>query len=98
MKTKRHEDKLGYNPDTIPRKPNTRYVVSKQSRALFDKVVGRSKNVKRIDECGDDAHKWAKLFVETVVKNNIKIDVGYMIGWFANVIERSNDVRNRNKG
>jgi len=43
MKTKRQNDKLGYNPETIPLKPNTRYVVSEQSRELWDKFMNSKK-------------------------------------------------------
>jgi hypothetical protein len=50
MRTKRHEDKLGYNPNTIPQKPNTRYVVSEQSRELFEKVVGEKLTMQHVDE------------------------------------------------
>lgn len=39
MKTKRHNDKNGYNPQTVPLKPNTRYVVSEKSRKLWDAVM-----------------------------------------------------------
>jgi hypothetical protein len=47
MKTKRHNDKNGYNPQTIPLKPNTRYVVSDESKYLFDAVLNKTKGMSR---------------------------------------------------
>ena len=47
-------------------------------------------------ELGDDALKWAEAFDATKNENNWtldQIDVGLMIGWFANAIEVSNDTR-----
>ncbi len=42
--------------------------------------------------CRDDASKWAAAFCE-IVKDRQAIDEGLMIGWFANAIEHSYDVR-----
>lgn len=44
---------------------------------------------------GDDAAKWAEAFQQIVVRRGVKIDEGLMIGWFANAIEHSSDVRHR---
>lgn len=45
--------------------------------------------------CRDDAGKWAAAFCE--IANNLghDIDEGWMIGWFANAIEHSHDIRTR---
>lgn len=43
--------------------------------------------------CGDDAAKWARAFQAIIVPNSGSIDEGLMIGWFANAIEHSSDVR-----
>ena len=50
MKTKRYDDKLGYNPKTIPLKPNTRYVISEKSKELWDAVVGKKLKTQHVDE------------------------------------------------
>lgn len=42
--------------------------------------------------CLDDASKWAAAFCEIISDGRI-IDEGLMIGWFANAIENSYDVR-----
>lgn len=43
---------------------------------------------------GDDATKWAAAFVQIAEKQGHHgIDEGWMIGWFANAIEHSGDVR-----
>jgi hypothetical protein len=47
MKTKRYDDKLGYNPKTKTLKPNTRYVVSEESKYLFDAVLNKTKGMSR---------------------------------------------------
>ena len=44
--------------------------------------------------CGDDASKWAKAFRQTAIKLGYSdMDEGWLIGWFANAIEYSADVR-----
>lgn len=44
--------------------------------------------------CSDDARKWATAFCQHVAKYKPeKIDEEWMIGWFANAIEHSYDVR-----
>ncbi len=43
----------------------------------------------------DDAGKWADAFVEIVLKGGVEIDQALMIGWFANAIESSYDLRRR---
>lgn len=44
--------------------------------------------------CRDDAAKWAAAFVQHAEKlGHHGIDEGWMIGWFANAIEHSHDVR-----
>ena len=44
--------------------------------------------------CRDDAAKWAAAFCEIAASLGHKgIDEGWMIGWFANAIEHSYDVR-----
>ena len=43
---------------------------------------------------GDDAAKWAAAFVQHATKlGHSGIDERWMIGWFANAIEHSSDVR-----
>lgn len=43
---------------------------------------------------GDDATKWAAAFCQIATKiGHPGIDEGWMIGWFANAIEHSSDVR-----
>ena len=43
---------------------------------------------------GDDAAKWAAAFCQRAKKyGGHDIDEGWMIGWFANAIEHSHDVR-----
>lgn len=44
--------------------------------------------------CRDDATKWAEAFCFTAKRTyGLDIDEGWMIGWFANAIEHSQDVR-----
>lgn len=43
---------------------------------------------------GDDASRWATAFNQHAVKLGYsKMDEGWLIGWFANAIEHSGDVR-----
>ena len=47
-----------------------------------------------LEACRDDASKWAAAFCQTAEKlGHHGIDEGWMIGWFANAIEHSHDVR-----
>lgn len=47
-----------------------------------------------VDACGADAAKWAAAFCQHAKKlHGIDLDEGWMIGWFANAIEHSYDVR-----
>lgn len=49
-----------------------------------------------VDSWTDDAQKWAKAFNETAVKLGYsEMDEGWLIGWFANAIERSYELRRR---
>jgi len=44
--------------------------------------------------CGDDAEKWASEFRKKAIKLGYSdMDEGWLIGWFANAIEHSCDVR-----
>ena len=43
----------------------------------------------------DDARKWAEAFQQIVVSHGVEIDEALMIGWFANAIENSSDIRSR---
>ena len=43
--------------------------------------------------CRDDGAKWAAAFCQHAKKHGHEIDEGWMIGWFANAIENSHDVR-----
>lgn len=46
------------------------------------------------DECRDDAAKWAAAFRRQALKLGYSdMDEGWLIGWFANAIEHSHDVR-----
>lgn len=47
-----------------------------------------------LNECKDDASKWAAAFCQHAKAHGLDIDEGWMIGWFANAIEHSHDVRN----
>lgn len=43
---------------------------------------------------GDNGQLWAQAFIQIIDRiGRDKIDEGFMIGWFANVIEHSNAVR-----
>lgn len=42
---------------------------------------------------GDDASKWATAFCQIIERKEIVIDEAFMLGWFANAIEYSSDVR-----
>lgn len=43
---------------------------------------------------GDNAAAWAKEFRQTAIKMGYSdMDEGWLIGWFANAIEHSTDVR-----
>ena len=45
---------------------------------------------------GDDASKWATAFRQTAIRLGYSdMDEGWLIGWFANAIENSHDVRYR---
>lgn len=50
---------------------------------------------KMLSALGDDASKWAAAFCQHAKKLGHDIDEGWMIGWFANAIEHSSDVRRR---
>lgn len=43
--------------------------------------------------CRDDASKWADAFCQHAKKQGHDIDRDWMVGWFANAIEHSHDVR-----
>lgn len=43
--------------------------------------------------CRDDARKWASAFCQHAKKQGHDIDHDWMVGWFANAIEHSHDVR-----
>jgi hypothetical protein len=54
-------------------------------------------SVQMVDALGADAVKWAQAFNQTAVKLGYsKMDEGWLIGWFANAIEHSWDVRTGN--
>jgi len=44
-----------------------------------------------VHECGDQATKWAKAFCQLNPKVNVDEDI--LMGWFANAIEHSHDIR-----
>lgn len=51
-----------------------------------------------LEACGDDAMQWSKAFCQTAKKLGIDLgddSEGWMVGWFANAIEHSHDVRGR---
>lgn len=49
-----------------------------------------------LEALGDDAAKWAAAFCQHAKTSNLPdLDEGWMIGWFANAIENSTDVRSR---
>jgi len=45
-----------------------------------------------LNECGDNAQKWAQAFMELVYTRAVTVDEGLMISWFANAIERTRDL------
>jgi hypothetical protein len=56
----------------------------------FDKMDGPE----LLAYCRDDAAKWAAAFRATAIKLGYSdMDEGWLIGWFANAIENSTDVR-----
>lgn len=57
--------------------------------ANYSKMTGPE----MLQACGDDAGKWAEAFCEIVISAGVPIDHGLMVGWFANAIEHSTDVR-----
>jgi hypothetical protein len=49
-----------------------------------------------LDSLRDDASKWATAFRQTAIRLGYSdMDEGWLIGWFANAIENSHDVRLR---
>ena len=47
-----------------------------------------------LNACRDDAAKWAAAFRQNALKLGYSdMDEGWLIGWFANAIEHSQDVR-----
>jgi hypothetical protein len=49
---------------------------------------------KMVEALGDDAAKWAAAFKQHAEKlGHEGVDEGWLIGWFANAIEHSSDVR-----
>ena len=51
-----------------------------------------------LEACGDDAMAWSHAFCQTAAKLGINLGddpEGWMVGWFANAIEHSHDVRGR---
>ncbi len=49
-----------------------------------------------LNALGDNAWKWAAAFRQTAVKLGYSdMDEGWLIGWFANAIEHSTEVRRR---
>lgn len=49
-----------------------------------------------LNALGDDASKWAIAFRQTALKLGYSdMDEGWLVGWFANAIEHSDDVRRR---
>lgn len=49
-----------------------------------------------LDLLRDDASKWAAAFRQTALRLGYSdMDEGWLIGWFANAIENSHDVRSR---
>lgn len=49
-----------------------------------------------LDALGDDASRWAAAFRQTAIRLGYSdMDEGWLIGWFANAIEHSSDVRER---
>lgn len=47
-----------------------------------------------IQECADDAAKWAAAFRQTAIKLGYSdMDEGWLIGWFANAMQTNFDIR-----
>lgn len=51
-------------------------------------------NSELLARLGDDAMKWAEEFRQTAIRLGYSdMDVGWLMGWFANAIEHSHDIR-----
>lgn len=51
-----------------------------------------------LEACGDDAMQWSRAFCQIAKSRGIDLGddpEGWMVGWFANAIEHSHDVRGR---
>lgn len=51
-----------------------------------------------LEACGDDAMQWSRAFCQIAKSRGIDLGddpEGWMVGWFANAIEYSHDVRGR---
>ena len=48
-----------------------------------------------LNAMGDDASQWAAAFCQIAKRHGHDLDEGWMIGWFANAIEHSTQVRTR---
>jgi len=52
-----------------------------------------------LQRLGDDASKWASEFRKKAIKLGYSdMDEGWLIGWFANAIEHSTDIRRKKRG
>lgn len=69
--------------------------VTAMPEAYAAKYLGLSDS-QLLEYCADDAQKWAEAFCAHAAKYySIKLDEGWTLGWFANAIEHSTDVRAR---
>lgn len=51
-----------------------------------------------LSRLGDDAQKWAQEFRKVAISLGYSdMDEGWLIGWFANAIENSHDLRERRR-
>jgi hypothetical protein len=55
-------------------------------------------DIELLEYCGADAYRWAEKFCETAkTLGHDNIDHGWMIGWFANAIERADQIRGKTR-
>jgi len=71
--------------------------LEKIEKSFYDSMPDYTKFANGADllaALGDEGMKWAAAFCQTTEKVfDIKLELMYVVGWFANAIEHSNDVR-----
>jgi hypothetical protein len=70
----------------------------KKDRQMSEPDFYKMTGPEMVEYCGDNAARWAEAFCRIKEKQGwgaMDIDEGLMIGWFANAIEHSTQVRSR---